>query len=87
MKMFCEKNQVLFPLEKQLFLREGFQGEVSRDKFIHGIIQKQASAAKMLKPEVYKMLQEETYFIINFIKKNKPVIYSGVEAIQYFVLS
>lgn len=60
MKMSCEKNQVVFPLEKQLFLRKGFQGEVSRDKFIHCIIHKQANTGKTLKPEVYKMLQEET---------------------------
>lgn len=60
MKMFCEKNQVVFPLEKQLFLRKGFQGEVTRDKFIHCIIHKEASAAKNLKPEVYKVLQEDT---------------------------
>lgn len=60
MKMSGEKNQVVFPLEKQLFLRKGFQGEVSRDKFIHCIIHKQANTAKTLKPEVCKMLQEET---------------------------
>lgn len=60
MKMFCEKNQVVFPLEKQLLLGEGFQREVTRDKFTHCIIHKQASAAKMLKPEVYKMLHEDT---------------------------
>lgn len=82
MKMFYKtnkqtKNLVTFPLNKQLFLREGFQGKVTRDEFIHCIINKQASAARMLKPE-HTMLQGATN-VVNFLK-TKPLIYCVIKA-------
>ena len=59
-----KKNWVAFPLKQQLLLREGLQGKVTRDKFIHCIIHKQA--AKWLKPEEHRMLQDATF--VNLIK-------------------
>jgi hypothetical protein len=52
-----------------LFLRERFQGKVTRDKFVHCIINEQPSAAKVLKPEVDKML-EDVGNEVNFVKLN-----------------
>lgn len=64
-----KKPCIVFPLKKQLFLRERFQGKVTRDKFIQCIINKQTSAAKMLIPKVQEILQDVTNEI-NFIKTN-----------------
>lgn len=61
---YKQKPLTVFPLKKQLFLREGPWDKLTRDKFMHCIIQKQVSAAKKLKPGVHKMLWGVTLQLI-----------------------